>query len=97
VTLLDNEMATHTHSPMVTTANGTVTDRGQQPARPGPSTGNLPGEHPGPVLQPVSAPATQLPAQTIGPTGGSQPHNNIMPTLFLNYCIALQGAFPARN
>jgi microcystin-dependent protein len=39
----------------------------------------------------------QLPVQSIGPTGGSQPHNNMMPTLFLNYCIALQGVFPARN
>jgi microcystin-dependent protein len=39
----------------------------------------------------------QLPAQSIGPTGGSQPHNNMMPTLVLNYCIALQGVFPARN
>ncbi len=26
--------------------------------------------------------------------GGGQPHNNMMPTLFLNYCIAMQGAFP---
>ena len=29
--------------------------------------------------------------------GGSQPHNNQMPYLGLNYCIALQGVFPARN
>jgi len=29
-------------------------------------------------------------------TGGSLPHNNLMPYLTLNYCIALQGVFPAR-
>ena len=29
--------------------------------------------------------------------GGSQPHNNLMPYLTLNYCIALQGIFPARS
>jgi microcystin-dependent protein len=29
--------------------------------------------------------------------GGSQPHNNMMPHLTLNYCIALQGIFPSRN
>jgi microcystin-dependent protein len=34
---------------------------------------------------------------TISVTGGSQPHNNIMPTLVLNYCIALQGVYPPRT
>lgn len=28
--------------------------------------------------------------------GGSQPHNNLQPYLVLNFCIALQGVFPAR-
>lgn len=30
-------------------------------------------------------------------SGGSQPHNNMMPYLVLNYCIALQGVFPSPN
>lgn len=30
-------------------------------------------------------------------SGGSQPHNNMMPYLVLNYCIALQGVFPSQN
>jgi microcystin-dependent protein len=29
--------------------------------------------------------------------GGSQPHNNLMPYLTLNYCIALQGVYPPRT
>ncbi|MDB4917272.1 MAG: Tail Collar protein [Gemmatimonadetes bacterium] len=29
--------------------------------------------------------------------GGSQPHNNMMPYLTLNFIIALQGIFPSRN
>jgi microcystin-dependent protein len=29
--------------------------------------------------------------------GGSQPHNNMMPYLTLNYCIALQGVYPPRT
>jgi microcystin-dependent protein len=29
--------------------------------------------------------------------GGSQPHNNMQPYLTLNYCIALQGIYPARR
>jgi microcystin-dependent protein len=30
-------------------------------------------------------------------TGGSQPHNNMMPYLVLNFIIALQGIFPSQN
>lgn len=29
--------------------------------------------------------------------GGSQAHNNMQPTMTVNYCIALQGLFPSRN
>ena len=29
--------------------------------------------------------------------GGGKPHDNIMPSLALNYIIALQGVFPSRN
>jgi microcystin-dependent protein len=29
--------------------------------------------------------------------GGSQPHNNMMPYLVLNFCIALQGIFPSQS
>ena len=34
--------------------------------------------------------------QALPPAGGSLPHNNLQPYLTLNYCIALQGVFPAR-
>jgi microcystin-dependent protein len=34
---------------------------------------------------------------TAGNTGASQPHDNLQPYLALNYCIALQGVFPARS
>jgi microcystin-dependent protein len=30
-------------------------------------------------------------------TGGGQAHNNMQPTLAVNFCIALQGLFPSRN
>lgn len=39
---------------------------------------------------------TAMSVQMIQPTGNSQPHNNLQPTLTLNYCIALQGVFPPR-
>jgi microcystin-dependent protein len=33
---------------------------------------------------------------SVGIAGSSFPHNNMMPYLTLNFCIALQGVFPAR-
>jgi microcystin-dependent protein len=39
----------------------------------------------------------QMAPQTIGIVGGSLPHNNMMPYLTLNFCIAMQGVFPPRN
>jgi microcystin-dependent protein len=42
-------------------------------------------------------PSANLAIQMISVTGGSLPHNNMQPYLTLNFCIALQGIFPARN
>jgi microcystin-dependent protein len=33
----------------------------------------------------------------VPPQGGSLPHNNIQPSMGINYIIALQGLFPSRN
>ncbi|WP_414681988.1 phage tail protein [Longimicrobium sp.] len=38
-----------------------------------------------------------LAAGTVTSVGGSQPHNNMMPYLALNFIIALQGIFPSHN
>jgi microcystin-dependent protein len=40
---------------------------------------------------------TTLSAQAVSPAGGDMPHNNMMPYLTLNFCIALQGVFPPRG
>jgi microcystin-dependent protein len=45
-----------------------------------------------------SAPPTVAMAPgTVGAAGNSLPHENRMPFLTINYCIALQGVFPSRN
>jgi microcystin-dependent protein len=41
--------------------------------------------------------STTLHPSFIGLAGGNQPHNNVQPVLAINYCIAMQGVFPARN
>jgi microcystin-dependent protein len=38
-----------------------------------------------------------IPAVLAPYNGGSQPHENRQPYLGMNYCIALQGVYPARN
>jgi microcystin-dependent protein len=38
----------------------------------------------------------QAAIQALSVTGSSFPHNNLQPYLTLNFCIALQGIFPAR-
>lgn len=40
---------------------------------------------------------TALNPAMVSSVGGSQPHNNMMPYLVLNFCIALQGIFPSQN
>uniref|UniRef100_B0SX67 Tail Collar domain protein n=1 Tax=Caulobacter sp. (strain K31) TaxID=366602 RepID=B0SX67_CAUSK len=95
VTLLQSELPFHSHSPVVTTATGTVTaEAGNEIAKA--MVGNFQQNTQG-LFYSANPPQTALAAQSIGPAGGSLPHNNIMPTLVLNYCIALQGIFPARN
>jgi microcystin-dependent protein len=45
----------------------------------------------------TSPPNVNLSVQAAAVTGASQPHNNYMPSLVLNYVIAMQGVFPARQ
>ena len=40
---------------------------------------------------------TTLNPASVANVGGSQPHNNMMPYLVLNFIIALQGIFPSQN
>ena len=48
--------------------------------------------------QPAGAATPQaLSPGAVGSAGGGQPHNNVMPYLTLNFCIALQGIYPPRS
>lgn len=42
------------------------------------------------------APTGPVQLQSLANTGGGLPHQNMQPYLTLNFCIALQGVFPAR-
>ena len=45
----------------------------------------------------VQATTGNMNANTIAIAGGSQPHNNIQPTLAINFIISLFGIFPSQN
>ena len=45
----------------------------------------------------AGSPNTTMGSGALANVGGSQPHNNMPPSLTLNFIIALQGIFPSRN
>ena len=45
----------------------------------------------------TTTPHTALSPNAINPSGGTQPHENIVPYLAVNYIICLEGVFPSRN
>ena len=90
VTLIQSEIPLHSHVLMGNTSTGTKSlPTGNSLARTSGATPYLPG-NPSPQL------AAMAP-QTLAPSGGDLPHNNLMPYLGLNFCIALQGVFPPRS
>jgi microcystin-dependent protein len=89
VTLLQTEMPAHTHQASGATGNG--------PTSPANNTwGTAAGRTPPPSYVDGS-PNVTMASTTVAVTGGNLPHNNMQPYLTLNFCIALQGIFPARQ
>lgn len=89
VTLLQSEIPSHPHSLMGSVPPATLN-------QPNPSRG-LARSSGGTVYQSSSAGLVSMSPNTLAPTGGDQPHNNMMPYLTLNFNIALQGVFPPRT
>jgi microcystin-dependent protein len=95
VTLLDTENPAHNHLLAATDVAGSqpsaanhIYAKGQWQS--GTDTGPIDVYAPG-------QPAAILNSLAIGTAGGSLPHNNLMPLLTVNFCIALQGIFPPRG
>ena len=84
ITLLESEMPAHTHTASCSEEQANENNPG----------GNAPAA--GSAIYATPAAVTQMAPQTLTPAGGSLPHNNLMPYLVVNFCIAMQGVFPAR-
>jgi microcystin-dependent protein len=87
VTLLAQEMPAHNHALSVSTDNA---DRSN-------ATGNYFAVPPDPTYVQQAGAGVGVTAGAVPIAGGGQPHNNRSPYLVLNFVIALQGIFPARN
>lgn len=88
VTLLTTQMPAHTHQASVSNTAANL----NAPA------GNLIGQgyHYLPPTTTAGRTAQLLP-NAVGTTGGSQPHENMMPFLAMSFILCLQGIFPSRN
>lgn len=90
VTLLTTQMPAHNHTLVATSAAATT-------GTPGNSV--LPGavsDQTAYLTNITGARAFSLAASATSLAGGSQPHENCMPTLTVQYCIAVFGIFPSQ-
>ena len=87
ITLTVNQIAAHSHPMLGTSGNGALPDPGNNVVAKS-ITANV-------DLYFEDAPSANMAANTITPTGGSQPHTNFQPYLCLNFIISLFGLFPS--
>lgn len=88
VTLTPQQMPQHVHAmPSNSNAGSSSSPAGNIPAQT-----NL-----NPYASPPLGAVTQMGNQMIGSAGGSQPHDNMMPYLCVNFIISLYGIFPSQN
>lgn len=90
VTLNLNQIPAHTHNLAASAAGGRIDTPSPATVLGATERGTLP------YAATPTAGAT-LNTNIVGTVGGSQPHNNMMPYITLNYCICLYGIFPARS
>ena len=89
ITLLTSEMPAHGHNAHCNSAAGNKTK---------PNSSYWAKDAAGILSEYATVPdGNQMSQQALGISGGSQPHNNMQPFLTLNFCIALQGVYPARS
>ena len=91
VTITTQQIPAHTHGLAATTAAATALT---------PANNLLPAAVSGDTFYTntiTGNTAAPMSAQMLSPAGGSQPHDNTMPTLTVQYCIAYQGIYPSQN
>ncbi len=87
VTLTTNQMPAHGHAAQASTDQGTQ----------GNPAGNVLANSQGAKPYIEDVPTGAMSAQSIGPAGGSQPHDNLAPFLCVSFIISLFGIFPSQT
>lgn len=88
VQLTVNQIPSHTHDLIATTELATSTS----------AHGNLLADETADLtLYDQQDQTADLAPTSVGSSGGSQPHTNLMPTLCINFIAALFGIYPSRN
>ena len=90
VTLLQTEIPAHSHTIRANNSDGV------QPA-PASNVSSAPGADRDLFWYKAGPPNATMKADASGFAGGNLPHNNMMPYLTVNFCIAMQGVFPPRS
>ena len=85
VTLTIQQIPIHSHAMLATTAGGSSSS----PAN------NILAQSAAIKMYLGAVPNTALNAQSVTPTGGSQPHDNMQPFLVISFIISLFGRFPS--
>lgn len=87
VTLTVNQIPIHTHVPLCNTTAGTLSS-------PLGAIWSAAGTGDQIYSAPPNPPGGNINVAGIGPTGGSQPHDNMAPFLCINFIISLFGFYP---
>ena len=86
VTLTTNQIPIHTHPPLASNTGGAELP-----------TNNYWADSALGKPYTAAPPAVLMNPATITPTGGSQPHDNLLPYLCVTYIISLFGVFPSQT
>ena len=88
ITLTVNQTPAHSHAFLCTTEAASASV---------PSSAETLARAVNPAISPYGTdnPTVQLAPQSVGSTGGSQPHNNFQPYLCVDFIISLFGIFPS--
>jgi microcystin-dependent protein len=89
VTLLESEMPLHNHTMRAVTDPGVL----QIPT----PTRGIARSFNANAYKATTTNLALMAQNMLTPAGNSSPHNNMMPFLTLNFCIAMQGVFPPRT
>ena len=90
VTLTAGQLASHGHDLTATTTRAATTTPSTSVGLGAPASDTLY------TAAPAGNPFVMSEASTL-PAGGSQPHDNLMPTLAVQFCIAVEGVFPSQS